>query len=133
MAAFYLEIKLVHIGLVLASGVLFALRGLLLQLGQRWVLAPSIRRASIVLDTLLLLSALLLLAILRLNPFTTPWLATKLILLGVYISLGVIALRRGRSRTTRLVAWLGALLVFVFIYSVARAHHPLGFLLPLFG
>lgn len=129
MAAFYLEIKLVHIGLVLASGVLFALRGLLLQLGQRWVLAPSIRRASIVLDTLLLLSALLLLAILRLNPFTTPWLATKLILLGVYISLGVIALWRGRSRTTR----LGALLVFVFIYSVARAHHPLGFLLPLFG
>ncbi len=133
MISFYLQIKLVHIGLVLASGSLFALRGLMVQLGQQWPMWRSVRRLSIGIDTLLLTSGVMLLWVLRLNPITTGWIATKLTLLVVYIVLGVMALHRARSRRTRLLAWLAALAVFGFIYSVARAHHPLGILLPLLG
>ena len=131
MAEFYFQIKMAHIGFVLASGATFALRGLLLQLGQSWVMAKSIRYLSIGIDTLLLVTALMLLSILHLNPFTTDWLATKLILLVVYILLGVMALRRAEGRGKRLFYYLAALVTFGFIYSVARAHHPLGIFLTL--
>lgn len=131
MQAYYLYIKLAHIGLVLGSGALFAVRGLMLQLGMRWPMAKPVRRLSIVIDTCLLISAILLLVILHLNPVETAWLATKIILLLVYIVLGVLALHRARTRRKRLIAYLAALAVFAFIYSVARAHHPYGWFLSL--
>lgn len=131
MQAYYLYIKLAHIGLVLGSGALFAVRGLMLQLGMRWPMAKPVRRLSIVIDTCLLISAILLLVILHLNPVETAWVATKIILLLVYIVLGVLALHRARTRRKRLIAYLAALAVFAFIYSVARAHHPYGWFLSL--
>ena len=131
MQAYYLYIKLAHIGLVLGSGALFAMRGLMLQLGMRWPMAKPVRKLSIVIDTCLLISAILLLVILHLNPVETAWVATKIILLLVYIVLGVLALHRARTRRKRLIAYLAALAVFAFIYSVARAHHPYGWFLSL--
>jgi len=131
MASFYLYIKLAHIGLVLGSGALFAIRGLLLLLGQRWPMAKPVRKLSVVIDTLLLVTALMLLWILQLNPLATAWVATKIALLLVYIVLGVLALHRARTRRKRLIAYLAALAVFGFIYSVARAHHPYGWFVTL--
>ena len=126
MIEFYPQIKLAHIGLVLASGLLFALRGLLVMLGQRWAMAAPLRWLSYTIDTSLLTAALMLLVVLQVNPFTTAWLATKLILLVVYVVLGSLALKRAKGRGMRLATYLAALAVFGFMYSVARAHHPLG-------
>lgn len=126
MIEFYPQIKLAHIGLVLASGLLFAARGLLVLLGQRWAMAAPLRWLSYGIDTSLLTAALMLLVVLHLNPFTTAWLATKLALLVVYVVLGSLALKRARGRGARLACYLAALAVFGFMYSVARAHHPLG-------
>lgn len=126
MIEFYPQIKLAHIGLVLASGLLFAIRGLLVMLGQRWAMAAPLRWLSYTIDTSLLTAALMLLVVLQINPFTTAWLATKLILLVVYVVLGTLALKRAKGRGARLATYLAALAVFGFMYSVARAHHPLG-------
>ncbi|MCX7557197.1 SirB2 family protein [Xanthomonadaceae bacterium JHOS43] len=126
MIEFYLQIKLAHIGLVLASGLLFAARGLLVLLGQGWAMAAPLRWLSYAIDTSLLTAALMLLVALQLNPFTTAWLATKLVLLVIYVVLGSLALKRARGRGVRLSFYLAALMVFGFMYSVARAHHPLG-------
>jgi uncharacterized membrane protein SirB2 len=59
------------------------------------------------------------------------WLTVKVLLLAVYIVLGMFALKRARARTGRAVFYVAALVVFLFIASVARAHHPLGILEPL--
>ena len=126
MIEFYPQIKLAHIGLVLASGLLFAIRGLLVMLGQRWAMAAPLRWLSYTIDTSLLTAALMLLVVLQVYPFTTAWLATKLILLVVYVVLGSLALKRAKGRGMRLATYLAALAVFGFMYSVARAHHPLG-------
>ena len=126
MIEFYPQIKLAHIGLVLASGLLFAIRGLLVMLGQRWAMAAPLRWLSYTIDTSLLTAALMLLVVLQVNPFTTAWLATKLILLVVYVVLGTLALKRAKGRGARLATYLAALAVFGFMYSVARTHHPLG-------
>jgi uncharacterized membrane protein SirB2 len=54
------------------------------------------------------------------------WLTVKVLLLVVYIALGVFALRRGRSLAVRAACFGAAILVFLFIVTVARAHNPLG-------
>lgn len=128
MEAFYLEIRQVHIASVLTSGALLLLRGLALNLfGARWALAAPLRYLSWTVDTVLLTAALMLTTIIRQYPFADGWLTVKVILLAPYILLGYFALR-GQNRTTRLQSLAGAALVFGYIYWVARAHHPLGFL-----
>jgi uncharacterized membrane protein SirB2 len=129
MIEFYPQIKLVHVLAVLVSGGLFLLRGLALQLGgARWAMAASVRYLSYSIDTVLLTAALMLATMLRQYPFVHSWLTVKILLLVVYIVLGSYALRRARTARGRLASWIGALAVYGTIISVARAHHPLGFL-----
>jgi uncharacterized membrane protein SirB2 len=128
MIEFYPQIKLIHVGAVFASGGLFLLRGLAMQLGATWAMAAPLRYLSYTIDTVLLTAALMLSSILRMYPFVHSWLTVKVSLLVVYIVLGTFALKRGRTRQVRLVTWLAALLVFAMIVSVARNHSPYGFL-----
>lgn len=79
-------------------------------------------------DTALLTSALMLVTLLRVNPFATPWLIAKMTGLVTYIGLGVVALRPAFPRPVRAVAWLAALVVVGWIVSVAFTKNPWGFL-----
>lgn len=133
MIAFYPEIKHAHIGLALASGALFAVRGAGVLAGMRWPRRAAVRHASYIIDTGLLAAALMLLAILPGGLYANGWLAAKLVLVVVYVVLGVFAMRRARSRGGRLAAYLAALAAFALIYGIARAHHPLGPLQGLMG
>ena len=126
MLAFYPQIKLVHIAAVSASGAFFALRALGLLAGMRWPRMAPVRYLSYTIDTTLLTAAMMLLTILPGELYANGWLAVKIVLLVVYIVLGFMALRPGRGAGTRLACYLGALAVFGFMYSVARAHHPGG-------
>lgn len=126
MISFYPDIKLVHIVAVLASGGLFFLRGLVLNLGGTWAMAAPLRYLSYTIDTVLLTAALMLATMLEQYPFVHGWLTTKVVLLVVYIILGTYALKRGHTASVRWAAWIAALIVYGFIISVARAHHPAG-------
>lgn len=128
LAEFYPLIKATHVGFVLLSGGLFVGRGVGVLLGAAAPMAPWVQRASQMIDTALLAAALLLLATLRLNPFATPWLLVKLLLLVAYIVLGTLALRRAPTRRGKLTAFLAALLCFAMMLAIARTHDPLGFL-----
>jgi len=126
---YYAQIKLVHIVAVLTSGSLFALRGLLLQLGAGgFAMSWPLRFASYAIDTVLLTAALMLFTILPHAMFANGWLALKLLLLPVYVVLGSFALKRGRTARLRGVCWLAALAVYAAMLGIARAHHPLGWL-----
>ena len=128
MVEFYLEIRAVHIGSVMTSGTLFLLRGLALNLfGWRWALAWPLRYLSWTVDTVLLTAALMLMTIVHQYPVIDGWLTVKVVLLVPYIVLGYLALR-GETRRVRLAAFAGAAFTCLYIYSVARAHDPLGFL-----
>ena len=126
MEEFYLEIRNVHIAAVAASGTLFLLRAVAFNLFQaRWVMAPSVRFLGYSIDTILLTAALMLTTIVRQYPFVDAWLTVKVALLIVYIVLGYLALRTG-TRARRLACLAGAVVTFLAIVTVARAHHPLG-------
>lgn len=128
MLEFYPQIKFVHVLCVVLSGSLFALRGMLMLTGSPLANHGVLRYASYAIDTALLTAALMLVTILRQYPFVQAWLTVKVLLLVVYIVLGVLALRRGRTRAQRGFFFLAALAVYLFIVSVARAHDPRGIL-----
>jgi uncharacterized membrane protein SirB2 len=133
MIEFYPQIKLVHVAAVLASGGLFLLRGLAMQLGATWVMTAPLRYLSYSIDTILLTAALMLSSILHMYPLVHSWLTVKVALLVVYILLGMVALKRGRTPRVRFGTWIAALLVYAMIISVARSHDPYGIFASLRG
>ena len=115
----YPIIKVIHIACVVVSGSLFVLRGIWMiqesgNLAQRWV-----RTAPHIVDTFLLLSAILLAIGLQQYPITHGWLTAKVIALLIYIGLGMMAIRHGHNRQRRIISWVAALVVFAYIIGVA--------------
>lgn len=131
MIVYYVQILWLHIACVIASVSLFAVRGGLTQAGlARYAMAAPLRYLSYGVDTALLSAALMLLTILPQAMFANHWLAVKLGLLPVYVLLGTLALRPGQSPRIRAACYAGALAVVALMIGIARAHHPLGWLLP---
>ena len=126
MIEFYPQIKAVHIAAVILSGLLFLMRGGAVQFGASWAMAAPLRYLSYTIDTVLLTAALMLATIIHQFPFVQGWLTAKVLLLVVYVVLGSFALKRGRTRAVRTSCWIAALLVYLFIFSIGRAHNPLG-------
>jgi uncharacterized membrane protein SirB2 len=125
MTEYYLVLRHVHIGCAILTIALFVIRGGLMLADVPWRDHLVLRWLSVAVDTTLLTSALMLTTVIQQYPFATPWLTAKVALLVVYIVLGSIALRRGRTRRARIVAFLAALLTVGLIVGIARAHHPL--------
>lgn len=133
MVEYYLQIKHAHIALALTSGLLFSLRGAAALAGMRWPRWAAVRWTSYTIDTSLLTAALMLLTILPGAMFANGWLTAKLVLLVVYVVLGVFAMRPTRTRPVRAACYVAALACFGMVYSIARAHHPLGLLQGVLG
>jgi uncharacterized membrane protein SirB2 len=115
----YLLIKHLHITCAVVSGSFFVLRGVWMLrqselLQRRWV-----RVVPHVVDTALLGSALTMVALSGQYPLVLPWLTAKVLALLVYIVLGTVALKRGRTRAARSAALVGAILAFGYIVAVA--------------
>lgn len=128
MLSLYPQIKLVHITFVLASGALFALRGLLVQLGHKAAHWRCLRWMSYAFDTTLLAAAIMLLTILPGAMFANGWLTAKLALLALYVVFGTLALKRVRTIAARRVFYVLALLTYINMLGIARMHQPLGWL-----
>lgn len=127
-ASHFAAIRGVHITCVAFSGSLFCLRGVM-----RIAAIPTsnhrlLRYTSHVIDTTLLIAAILLTLILHQYPFTDAWLTTKVLLLVLYMVFGTFALKRARTLSGRTVALLCALLTFAYIVGVAITHQPAGWL-----
>jgi len=91
-------------------------------LQQRWV-----RLAPHVIDTALLGSAVMLAYLSGQTPWSQAWLGAKLGALLLYIVLGTLALKRGKTKAVRRTASVLALLVFLYIGAVAISKQPLIF------
>lgn len=120
----YALLKMIHVSSVIVSYTLFFLRGIwLLQdsknLRQRWVkILPH------VVDTILLTSAVALAMTIQQNPLEHSWLTAKVIGLLLYIAFGMMAMRLGKTRQTKIIAWIAAQCVFIYIVLVALTKNP---------
>ncbi len=124
LAEHFLSIRATHVSCVALSGLVFTARGLLRLNGHALANARPVRWLSYAIDTILLASAVLLSIILGQYPLIEAWLTAKITLLGLYIFLGVLALRRARSRFGSALAFVLALLTFATIIGVAVTHEP---------
>jgi len=89
-------------------------------LRARWVkISPHI------IDTVLLVTAIILASQWGWSALQIPWLQAKILALLVYIVLGTVALKRGRSQSVRVTSWLAAIVTFGYIVTVAITKNPL--------
>lgn len=120
----YALLKSIHVTCVVLSGCGFVLRGY-------WMLRASplaAHRLNRILphavDSLLLGSALGLAWTTHQYPFAQSWLTAKLAGLLLYIVLGSLALKRGRSRQVRATCFGLALLAYAYIVGAALMRSP---------
>jgi uncharacterized membrane protein SirB2 len=121
----YLALKHLHVTCVVLSGLGFGLRGLWMLLDSPLGRHRLSRTLPHVVDTLLLGSALSMAWMSGQYPFVNGWLTAKLFGLVAYILLGVMALRRGRSKAIRARYLVLALTAYAYIVSVALTRNPL--------
>ncbi len=121
-------VKFVHIVAVSVSFALFFVRGL-------WVLRsyPSpqeqwVRYLPSTVDTIIVASALFVLWSKRSQGWPGDWLSIKLMLLAVYLGLAIAGLNLSRELWAKLLAWVAALLLFLFITTIAVLHDSRGLL-----
>lgn len=132
-AATLITLKQLHISCAALSFTGFFVRGLWMlqqspRLQQRWV-----KTLPHVVDSLLLGSAILLAVGYQLSPLQHPWLASKIVALLLYIGLGMITLRFGRSLQIRTLAWVLAMMTFAHIVGAAITKSPWGYWMYLLG
>ena len=121
----YMLAKDIHVACVIITFIFFFIRGL-------WMIVDSdlLRRKwskwlAPVVDTMLLISAIVLTIIIHQYPFVHAWLTAKIVALFFYIGLGMLALTYGKTKPIRISGWLAAQLCFVYIVAVALTKTPL--------
>ena len=115
----YLAVKHTHMAIAVLSIVLFYVRSFS-RFGSGTIAKNKlVFIGSHVTDTFLLISAITLMLIAKINPFEQMWLLEKIILVVAYIALGVIASKQQNTNlkivflvvTTVIIAMIGKLAV----------------------
>lgn len=115
----YLAIKHLHMTSAALSGLLFFVRGIWMLRESPLLHRRSINMSSYVIDTVLLGSALTMVFWSAQYPFVLEWLTVKVLVVLAYIVAGAIALKRGKTKRIRTVAFIVAILLFAFIVKIA--------------
>lgn len=124
----YMALKHSHMLFVDISGLFFLVRGCWMLMDSSMLQKVWVKVLPHVNDTLLLLCGIGLAVVTHQYPIEQNWLTVKVLLLVAYIVLGTIALKKGKTRQIRVIAFFAALACFLFMVSVARTRDPLGFL-----
>ncbi len=111
----------------------FVLRGYWMMIHSDKLTLKVTRIAPHVIDTVFLLSGIVLVSILQLNVLAEPWLLAKFAGLIGYIVMGAFAIKRGPTLQIRVIAFVGALSLFAYIVGVALTKSPASWLRLLAG
>jgi len=117
-------LKNIHILLAALSISGFIARGILMLRDSPLLSARWVRVAPHIIDTLLLAAGIWLAVRISQYPFVDGWLTAKVFGIVAYIVVGAIGLRYGRTKRIRAVAWIGAILIFLYIIGVAVTRSP---------
>lgn len=115
----YALLKILHLCMAVLTISGFIVRGAWMLSGSVNLDRKLVRILPHIIDTVFLLSGIGLIVLLQLPIIDSPWLIAKLTALIVYIMLGTIALRRGKTMRVKAIAFILALLTFTYIVGVA--------------
>ncbi|MFK7815804.1 MAG: SirB2 family protein [Gammaproteobacteria bacterium] len=121
----YETIKVIHITTAGLSFCGFLIRGVWMMQSSSSLQSKWVKIVPHVNDTILLATAIILVVLSLQYPISTAWVNAKIIALLVYILLGTIALKRGKTMSIRVTAWGLAMLVFIYVLAVASTKSPM--------
>ncbi len=107
----YMSLKHIHLLSIALSVFLLTLRYILMMMNSSVLHKKWLKITPHIVDTVLLASGITLIFITGFIPFTpaAPWLTEKITCVLVYIALGFIALKLGKTKLIRSIAFFGAL------------------------
>ena len=117
-------IKIIHIICMILSYILFSLRGIWMIQGSSLLRLKWVKVLPHVIDTILLTSAITLVAMIQQYPGFNIWISVKVGALLLYILLGMMAFRFGKTRKIKIISWILAQIVFFYIVLVALTKNP---------
>ena len=120
----FATIKIIHIISVVLSYILFNLRGIWMIQGSSLLKLRWVKILPHVIDTILLASAITLVFIIQQYPGFNIWVSAKIGGLLLYIFLGMVALRFGKTQKIKTISWILAQIVFFYIVLVALTKNP---------
>ena len=118
-------IHLVTVGITLA---LFFYRGSLIYISKKDFNNKFLKITPHINDTVLLTTGIWMAINIQQYPLVHHWLTAKVVGLLAYIILGMFAMKWFRGTGKGLIAWVLAILVFIYIISAAHYHDALGLL-----
>lgn len=125
----YTALKLAHMSLALLSGLFFVTRFILFRFNPTLRSKLPLKILPHIIDSALLIFAILLCIQIAQYPLTHGWLTAKVLGLLAYIGFGVVAMRR-----QHVPAFMAALVSYIYIFGAAVLHHPFSWLAPvIFG
>lgn len=120
----YFFIKQLHMSAAVLSILFFVVRAYWSVTSSGLLQRKFVKIAPHVIDTVLLVCGVILAGMLGAAAMQ-PWILTKIVLLVLYIGVGTVAIKRGKTATTRGVAAVIAVGIFAYIIGVAIHHDPL--------
>ena len=120
-------VKYIHVSCVIATLIFFIIRGIWMIRDSELLKKSWVKILAPIIDTVLLVSAIVQAIKISQYPFVDNWLTAKVLALLIYIILGMIALNYGRTKNIRIAAWFAALFCFAYIVSVAVTRNPVVF------
>lgn len=120
----YLMVKHIHMTAIAVSFLLLVLRFFWVMSNSGMMSKKWVKVVPHVVDTVLLASAITLCVILSQYPLYQGWLTEKVIGLIAYIILGLFALKLGKNKMIKSVAFVGAVAVFAMIGKIAVTKQP---------
>ena len=121
----YIIIRIIHSSCALLSVAGFAGRGYLKfstgEVPQKF----AFKVLPHIVDTVLLLSAIVLVILSGQYPFSSPWVTAKVLTLVVYIALGILLMRLNTDKSVRGILYVLALCCGVYMITVAITKNPL--------
>lgn len=118
----YYLIKHIHMTAAGLSLLLFVVRAYWSVTESALLQKKIVKILPHVIDTVLLTAGIILAAMI--GP-EQPWILAKIVLLLLYIGVGTIAIKRGRTPLQRAIAAVAAVALFIYIVGVAISHNPL--------
>ncbi|HLU14761.1 MAG TPA: SirB2 family protein [Burkholderiaceae bacterium] len=121
----YFAIKHIHVTAAVLSIVFFVVRAYWSVSGSAMLQKRVVRIAPHIIDTILLVAGVTLAAMIGAHQ---PWILAKIVALILYIGVGTIAIKRGKTPKSRAIAAVISVAIFLYIVGVAIHHHPLSWI-----
>lgn len=121
----YFAIKHLHTTAAALSILFFIVRAYWSVTSSPRLQSRVVRIAPHIIDTALLVFGVMLAVMI--GP-EQPWILAKIVALILYIGVGTIAIKRGKTARTRGIAALIAIAIFAYIVGVAIRHDPMSWL-----